>query len=95
MNASEHMTLSEAELLTLARRPCPAALQQRFEELIARRQAENLTPDEHRELLQLTDQVELYNVERLEYLAALARTRGVSLTHLMNDLGIDSSVTAD
>jgi len=95
MNASEHITLSETELLALTGRPFPAALQRRFDDLIARRQAENLTTDEHRELLQLTDQVELYNVERLEHLVALARMRGVSLTRLMNDLGIDSSITHD
>lgn len=95
MGASDHMTLSETELLALTRRPLPAALQKRFEELIARRQAENLTADEHRELLQLTDQVERYNVEQLEYLAALARMRGISLTRLMHDLGIEFPITYD
>jgi hypothetical protein len=89
------MTLTEAELLVLTRRPLPVSLQRRYDELIARRQEQTLTSDEHRELLELTDQVELHNVERLEYLAALARMRGISLPQLMHELGIEFPETHD
>ncbi len=63
-------------------------LQARYNELIAKRQAETLTPDEYEELLGLTQQVERLDVRRLEHLAELARLRGTSLTALMENLGI-------
>jgi hypothetical protein len=95
VNASEHTTLSETELLVLTRRSLPVSLRRRYDYQIARRDAETLTAAEHQELLQLTDQVELHNVERLEHLSALARMRGVSLTQLMQDLGIEPPATHD
>lgn len=66
----------------------PADLQQRFDELIAKREANTLTDDEYSELLRLIDQVEAVNVERIRYLAGLAKQRGVSLTDIMEQLGI-------
>ena len=47
-----------------------------------------LTSEEHQELLQLIDQIENANVERIKYLAELARIRGTTLTALMEDLEI-------
>jgi len=66
----------------------PSDIQTRYKELIAKRQAEALTPDEYKELLQLTQQVEKLEVRRVEYLAELARLRRTSLTALMENLGI-------
>jgi len=57
-------------------------------QLIAKRQAETLTPDEHKELLRLIEQSEKAEAARVEAMAQLARLRGVSLTTLMHDLGI-------
>jgi len=37
----------------------PDDIQVRYDELIAKRQAETLTPDEYKELLRLTKQIEL------------------------------------
>ncbi len=78
----------EAELLLKINEGVPAALQQRYSELIAKRQAETLTADEYAELLRLTEQVEQIEVARVEHLAELARLRGISLTALMESLGI-------
>lgn len=86
-----HATLSETELLARVRRPVPADLQRRYSQLTVRLEAEILTPEEHQELLRLTDQVEQLNVERIEHIAALARMRGVSLRYLMDDLGLGPS----
>lgn len=55
---------------------------------MAKRQAEILTPEEHSELLHLTEQIEKLQAQRMEYLAELARLRGTSLTALMKNLGI-------
>lgn len=78
----------ESELLLKINEEVPSDIQTRYKELIAKRQAEALTPDEYKELLQLTQQVEKLEVRRVEYLAELARLRRTSLTALMENLGI-------
>ncbi len=84
----------EAALLQLVNQGVPARLQERYDALIARRRAECLTPEEHEELLQLTDEIEQLDAQRAEHLAQLAQLRGVSLTQLVNDLGIAPSARA-
>lgn len=79
---------AEAELLQRINQDVPAPLQGRYAELIVRRQAERLTPEEHQELLRLTGQIERLEADRAEHLAALARLRGASLVQLLADLGI-------
>jgi hypothetical protein len=79
---------AESELLLKINEGIPSDIQKRYNELIAKRQAEILTPDEYAELLQMTQQVEKLEVRRVEYLAELARLRGMSLTALMKNLGI-------
>jgi hypothetical protein len=66
----------------------PPEVQARYDELIDKRRAESLTPEEYEELLRLTDHVETVGVKRIEALAALARLRGTSLKALMGELGI-------
>lgn len=78
----------ESELLLKINRGVPYDLQGRFDELTEKRREETLTPDEYNELLRLTEQVEKLDVERVEYLCKLADLRQVSLSALMDDLGI-------
>lgn len=78
----------EADLLLKINEGLPSDIQQRYADLMAKRQAETLTPDEYAELLTLTQQAEQLQVRRVEYLAELARGRGISLTALMENLGI-------
>jgi hypothetical protein len=78
----------ESELLLKINEGVPPDIQKRYNELIAKRQAETLTSDEYEELLRLTQRVEKLEVRRVEYLAELARLRGTSLTALMENLGI-------
>lgn len=78
----------ESELLLKINAEVPSDIQTRYNELIAKRQAETLTPGEYKELLQLTQQVEKLEVRRVEYLTELARLRRTSLTALMAKLGI-------
>ena len=82
------LSQTEAELLRGINQGVPADLQRRYGELIARRRAGQLEPEEHRELLRLTEQVEGIEARRAEQLAALARLRGISLAHLVAELGI-------
>lgn len=72
----------------------PPNIQERFDELIGKRQAETLTPDEYSELLALTEQVERFQAQRVECLAELARLRGIPLAALMEELGIQPAAYA-
>jgi hypothetical protein len=82
------LSRAESELLLKINRGAPPDAQNRYGELIAKRRAETLTPDEHNELLRLTEQMEAMQARRIEYLAKLARLRHTTLTALMKDLGI-------
>jgi hypothetical protein len=61
---------------------------QRYHELKARRDAATLTPEEHAELIALSDTIEAWNVRRLEFVAELARLRGVPFPLLVRQLGL-------
>jgi len=84
------LSRKETELLRKINQGLPVGIQQRFDELTAKRRAETLNPDEHQELLQVLDQIEHHDVKRLEALAELAQVRNVSIRVLMKDLGIHS-----
>jgi len=78
----------ESELLMKINEGVPDAIQRRYDELISRRNKRTLTNDEYGELLRLTDQMELSDAKRIEYLTKLARIRNKPLTLLMDELGI-------
>ncbi len=84
---------AESELLNKIYQGVPVKIQQRYNELIARREIGILSEDEYGELLHLTDQIEKLDAERLEHLAALALLRRTSLTSLIQKLGIASPTT--
>ena len=86
------LSLSESELLFKINQGIPRELQSRFNELIAKRQALNISEAEQAELIRLTDQIEQLDAERIKSLAELARLRNQSLTDVMQDLGIQSPV---
>ncbi len=78
----------ESELLLEINQGVPKALRQGYNALIKKRRKHKLTSTEHRELLELTKQIEQLDVERLKMLSELARLRGAALPELMRDLGI-------
>jgi hypothetical protein len=79
---------TEAELLLKINQGVPPEVQKRYDELIAKRRAESLAPEEYDELLHLTDQTENLEARRMEYLTELAHLRHTSLAKLMENLGI-------
>ena len=79
---------AEAELLQIINRAAPADARKRFDALNSRRRSESLTEEEQSELLRLIDQMEAFDVQRVEALSELARLRKVSLKALMKDLHI-------
>ena len=79
---------TEARLLLKINQGLSPKVQKRYDELIVKRRAESLTPDEYDELLRISDHVENLEARRIEHLSELARLRKTSLTSLMEDLGI-------
>jgi hypothetical protein len=59
-----------------------------YHRLIAKRQAETLTSEEHEYLIQLSDRLEHLNVLRIQALIQLANLRNQPLSDLMQTLGI-------
>lgn len=88
------VTQEEAALLVHINGRLPEDVQRRYDELRAKRDAETLGDADHAELLQLTKQVEAFDVARVEALSKLAARRGVTLSALMRQLGIESPADA-
>ncbi len=91
LKAREETTLlpkREAELLSKINQGLTPATQQRLNELIRKRQSHTISEEELQELIQLTDQVELLDAERLKCLLELSHLRDVSLDDLINQLGL-------
>jgi hypothetical protein len=78
----------QQELVQQVKTPLPRGVRQRYATLIERRDQHALTPQEHAELLQLTDQVELYDAKRAELLIALAELRHQPIDQIMQYLNI-------
>ena len=79
---------AEAELLRQINTGWAAERWQRYQALVALRRAGGLTPEEHQELLALTDEREQAHAQRLEHLVALAHLRQTTLDALMEQLGL-------
>jgi hypothetical protein len=83
-----HLVQAESELLLKINQGLPPVMQQTLDELIAKRQTQTLTVEEHEELIRLTEHVEKSDAERLQHLLALAALRNISLDELTQQLGI-------
>lgn len=76
----------EAEILEKINRGLVQETQQRYNELVAKRQAEMLTDAEHQELLALIERIEKADAERVQALTKLAQLRNMSVKALMDTL---------
>jgi hypothetical protein len=88
---SEAVT-TEAPLLDVVHRSLPQPTQQRWDELLAKRDDASLSESEYEELLQLTDEVEALNVQRMTAVSQLAQARGVDLRTIMRQLNLPEPV---
>ena len=75
----------EAELLQIIGRRLPLKDQQRVEILRDRLQAETLSEDEHYELLQWVDRIEIQDAERATALFQLAQLRDVDFQTILQE----------
>jgi hypothetical protein len=78
----------EAQLLDKINQSIPAELYAQYQVLRAKREAETLSEKEYNTLIELSKQIEQFSANRLESLVKLAQSRQVSLTELMERLGI-------
>ena len=78
----------EAQLLQKINRGIDSEIRSRYQVLREKREAETLTEGEYKILIQLSNQIEQCGAQRLEALASLAQLRQVSLSVIMESLGI-------
>lgn len=85
------LSAEETELLQRINEGLPPEVWERYHELQAKREAETLTPEEHKELIGLIDRVEELQANRLELASKLAKIRNTSLDALIQELGLRAS----
>ncbi len=83
-----HLSTEESALLQKIIQGLPETIWQEYQDLIAKRRAETLTPEEHVRLIELSDLIEAAHVKRITHVAELAQLRNMSLETLMRQLGI-------
>jgi hypothetical protein len=91
LRAQRHVprvSAAEADLLLRINAGLPDAVRQRCRELSEKRQDGTLAPEEQVELIRLTDDVERQQADRVAALTDLAQLRRVSLSALIDQLGI-------
>ncbi|MEA2008806.1 MAG: STAS/SEC14 domain-containing protein [Chloroflexota bacterium] len=81
---------AESDLLRRINQGIPKEIREKYKVLLEKRRAEELTLEEHQELIKLSDQVEKLEAQRVEYIAEMARLRQTNMTDLMNSLGIQT-----
>jgi hypothetical protein len=94
VKSAPRLSKRESELLLAINQGLPTEVARRYQTLVSRRRSGVLSPEEHQELLHLTDEAERLQAERIEHLAELARLRGKPLGALMEELGIRPSPNA-
>lgn len=77
-----------SELLEKISLGIPVGIWKRYNYLKDLRDREQLDPEEHAELIRISDQIEEANAERMQYLVELASIKEVSINDLMSSLGI-------
>lgn len=65
-----------------------AEKRQQYNRLYEKFQQENITPKEYKELLKLSDEFEMLNAKKLEYLGELAKLRGQSFEKVVKEFKI-------
>lgn len=85
---SSSLPKRESELLRKIGQAVPEHIQKRYDELQNKLMDEEITSQEHQELLALIEMVENADGERLKHLLELAQLRHVTLDELMFQLSI-------
>ena len=84
------LSSEETGLLRKINQGIPQALNERYQVLLEKRDAETLSQVEYEDLLVVGERIEAVGVKRIEALAKLSTIRQVPLLTLMDSLGIQS-----
>lgn len=79
---------AESELLMKINEGLPEEVYKRYDKLAIKCRKGTLTPEEHKELISITDNMEDLGAQRIRYLVELAQLRNTTLPELMETLGI-------
>jgi hypothetical protein len=93
--SAPHRSADETALLLQINATLSPEVQQRFDELVAKRESETITAEELAELIELTEQIEQQDARRLQALSELAQARQSTVPALMDALGLRSVDYAD
>ena len=83
-----HLSHEESLLLQKINQGLPEATWQEYRELVDKRRAETLTPEEQTRLIAISDSISEAHAERMANMAELARLRNTSLKTLMRQLKV-------
>lgn len=83
-----HLSKDESQLLQEINKGLPAEMWAEYHALNVDRDDEALTPDQHKRLIEISNQIEVQNAHRIGALARLAEVRHTTLLDLMESLGI-------
>lgn len=83
------LTEVESGLLLIINQGPSSEFRERLNYLVLKRQSLEIEESELTQLIEMTEQVELWNVERIQALIKLGQIRGRSLPEIMQDLGIN------
>jgi hypothetical protein len=86
--SAPHLNQEETTLLLQINAGILPELQRRFNELVAKRQMETMSSAERTELIQITNEIEQRDAQRLAALIELAYLRQIAVPVLMDELGI-------
>ena len=87
-NVGNQLPKEEADLIQIINQSLSDIEWQRYQVLIEKRNAETLTPDEHEELINVSEQLENANTNRIQALVKLAKLRHMSIDALMAELDL-------
>jgi antitoxin component of RelBE/YafQ-DinJ toxin-antitoxin module len=85
------LSQKESKLLRQINTSLSAIEWERYRILLAKRDAESLTQDEHAELVAISDQIEEANARRMKAVVELARLRKTTVPALVETLGLSSA----
>lgn len=79
---------AEAELFLKMHQGITIDASSSYEKFIDLKKIETLSQEEYKALLYLSEKIDQLQAERIDYMAELAKLRGISLTKLMEDIGL-------
>ncbi len=91
---SPHLEKKETQLLKAINHAVPTDLLERYNELIARSEAETITTIENEEFLIIHEKIQRLNLKRYKKIQYLAELRGVSVPSLMQQFNLFTNVAA-